>query len=146
MDRIKLDGIPPYDGEYDLDASYFTNRELHTIKTLSGIRAGELEEAFAASDSDLIVALCVIALQRAGITPIVDRIWDAPAGSMTLIGDDSEADEDPTAGTPVEPPSAPGSSGAASTISTEPPASDPSPTGPPSTDIGADSPRLRSAS
>ncbi len=46
MAKLKIDtNIPALDGEFELDTSYFTNRELHMIKKLSGLRAGEFEEA-----------------------------------------------------------------------------------------------------
>lgn len=95
MDKIKIEGVLPYDGEYDLDVSYFTNRELNIIKRLSGVRAGELDEAFGAGDNDLIVALAVIALRRAGKTAAEDAIWDAPSGKITFVADEVEADADP---------------------------------------------------
>lgn len=95
MDRIVLAGIPPYDGEYEFDASYFTNREYHTIKRIAGVRAGELDEALGAGDLDVIVALAVIALQRNNQPHEEDTIWDAPGGSISFIGSEDVV-EDPT--------------------------------------------------
>lgn len=82
-DQIAIDGIEAYDGEYEFDAGYFTNRELHTMKRLSGIRAGELAEALAAGDNDVIVAMTVIALQRHGKYVDEDLIWNAQAGKIS---------------------------------------------------------------
>jgi len=157
VDKIKLEGVQPYDGEYDLDVSYFTNRELHTIKRVAGVRAGEIEEAFAAIDTDLVVALAVIALNRAGVAPDENLIWDAPSGTIVFIADEPE-DEAGEQSPPVQPisPSSSGQSGvkptsdessgdASSTTSESPPAA-PSPTGHLGLVTGADSPQASSAS
>lgn len=93
-ERIVIDGIAPYDGTYDFDASYFTMRELHVIKRIAGVRAGELDDALAASDSDVIVAIAVIALTRAGVQVNEDAIWDAPAGTVLFVGDEAEVEGD----------------------------------------------------
>jgi hypothetical protein len=91
MPKVTIAGIPGVDGEYLLDLDdQFTNRELHLIKQLSGVRAGEVGEAFAAGDNDLIVALTLIALKRAGREVSVDLIWDAKAGGVTFEQTDEE--------------------------------------------------------
>jgi hypothetical protein len=79
-----------YDGEYDVDLSYFTNRDLHTIKRLTGLRVGELDEAMRTGDSDVLVAFCVIALQRHGKPVDEDVLWDAQAGSITIVVGEEE--------------------------------------------------------
>lgn len=82
--QLIVDGIPPYDGEYEVSQD-LTNRELHLIKKVSGVRAGELEEAFAAGDNDLVVAITVITLQRNGFPDAsVEAIWDADAGRIRI--------------------------------------------------------------
>lgn len=105
MDKIKIAGIDAYDGEYDIDVSVLTNRDLHTIKRISGVRAGELQDAMEAADADLIVAFTVIALQRHGKPVIEDILWDAPAGKITYVGEPAEAD--PVEGSPSTPPALP---------------------------------------
>lgn len=141
MDKIRIDGIAAYDGEYELDVSYFTMRELHTVKRLSGVRVGELEDALAAGDSDVIVALAVIALQRAGRQVVEDLIWDAPMGGITYVGDPDGADAVPPGLTPsgslASGSGSGGSSGSGSDGSSDSPASDPSPTGRLLSDTGA---------
>ena len=94
MPKIVVEGVPPYDGEYEIDLA-FTNREFHTIKQISGLRAGELEEAVQKGDLDLVVALAVNALRRAGHTVNIDALWDAEAGKITLAEDAAEADAVP---------------------------------------------------
>lgn len=136
MDKIVIKGARPYDGEWEFDSGFFTNRELHTIKRISGLRAGELNEALKAGDTDLVVALAVVALQRHGKQVDEDTIWDAEGGDVQFVGvpdTSEEGDEGPPG---VAAPSD-GSSGAALTDSSEPPASPPSRTGSPLSAIGA---------
>lgn len=85
-DFVRIVGVPPYDGDHPIDVSYFTNRELHTIKEIAGVRAGQIEQAFADGDTDLVVALAIIALARAGHVRVDrDRLWDAEVGKIDLV-------------------------------------------------------------
>ena len=90
MAHFLIEGLPPYDGTYEIEFDTFTNRELHTIKTLAGVRAGELEEAADAGDTDLVVAFAVIALQRAGLKVDPEAIWNADVGQITLVDEEVE--------------------------------------------------------
>jgi hypothetical protein len=141
-DKLIIEGIEGYNGDYPLDLSYFTMRELATLKRLSGVRAGEIDEAFAAGDTDAIVAIAVIMLQRAtGNTIDEERLWDARAGAIRFEAGDAAI---PPAPTPVEPSGHTGSSGGGSSTSTAPPVSDPSRTGSQPLAIGATSPLVTS--
>ncbi len=104
---ISIKGVPPYDGDYPIELERITNRELSTIKRLSGVRGAELSDAFAAGDNDLFVALTIIALQRSGKIVVEDAIWDAESGSITFnLGPVEE--EVPETGPPSQPPIDPG--------------------------------------
>jgi hypothetical protein len=82
---VKLNNVHPLlDGEYPLDGTTFTNRELRTIKQMSGVRALELSEAFTAGDNDLFVAFAAIALARAGKPYSEDALWEADGGKITF--------------------------------------------------------------
>lgn len=135
-DKIVLSNVPPYDGEYELDVTYLTNRELHTIKNLCGLRAGELDDALQAGDSDVIVALAVIALERNGKGPVdANVIWDAEFGNLTFVPGEDDAG-------PPEVPSGSDSSSAtgstrSSTNDSAPSENDPSRTGTPASDGAA---------
>lgn len=95
MTKVSLTGLGVFNGEYDLDLGYFTNRELHLIKQVSGVRAGEIAEALGAGDNDVLVALAAIAAKRAGKDVPLDMLWDAPSGSsITLIADDEEPEDE----------------------------------------------------
>ena len=131
-DKIVFKDVhPSYDGEYELDDE-FTNRELHTIKRLSGCRVGELAEALAASDTDVVMALAVIALQRHGKHVDEDVLWDSTAGNISIVGEDvlPPAEESPL----TERDSKPSSSGTDSTSTSESPVNGQSPTGAPPSD------------
>lgn len=98
-------------GEYEFDLSSFKNRELHLIKVETGVRAGELEEAFAAGDSDLLVVTAMIVLERLGkAAPVQTRtlLWEADAGKIEFKFDDPVAE---SAGDVLPPASAPPESG-----------------------------------
>jgi hypothetical protein len=110
MDKLIIEGLGRIDGEYDVDLGEvlavggpdsLTNRELHRIKVMTGLRAGELEDAFFAYDNDVVVALASVLLTRRGKSVDEDVLWDAPAGSALrlVIGDREQAkgDADPPA-------------------------------------------------
>lgn len=69
----------------------FTYREMGRIKTLTGIRAGEIEDALLAGDSDVIVAISQIAAERAGDAAPIEALENLSFGAIRV-----EADEDPT--------------------------------------------------
>lgn len=100
MAKLTIAGIAPFDGDYDLDIGTFTNRELHTIKQISGVRAGEFKEATQAGDNDLLVAFTVIVLQRAGKKVEADQIWDADLGTVTITPDAAVVEERPLTSAP----------------------------------------------
>jgi hypothetical protein len=94
MSSIKVTGIGrAYDGEYEFDGTYFTNKELHTIKRMSGVRAGEIPAALEAGDNDLVVALTVIALERNGKVVNEDALWNAKVGCIEAMLGEADADE-----------------------------------------------------
>lgn len=83
------------DGEYPLDAASFTGDELHLIKQVSGVRAGELAEALGAHDYDLVVAFATIAARRAGRQVDPALLSAAAVGAISVNFDDEEAEERP---------------------------------------------------
>ena len=130
MDKLVIEGIPPYDGTYEFTLDGFTNRELHRIKKLTGLRAGEFEDAFSALDNDMVVALAVVILERSGQTVKDDILWDAEAGDIRL-----EFGEVEDSGPPA-PAESPASSGDSSPPASESQGNGPSPTGSPLLDTG----------
>lgn len=105
--RVEIKGAPPFDGEYEIDAERLTNRDYHTIKQVSGLRANEILEALEAGDLDVLVALAVCALYRAGhkdTKMTAERLLDSESGGITVYADDEkEVEEEPGPfGTPSE--------------------------------------------
>ena len=92
MDKLIVTGLEELDGEYDCDFTEMTllvgepqsltNAEGHRIKTMTGVRAGELYEALTAGDNDVLVALAAIILTRAGKRFDESRLWDAKIGAI----------------------------------------------------------------
>lgn len=84
-------------GDYKVEPP-FTNRELHIIKQVAGVRAGQLFEALEVGDNDLIVALAHIGVRRTGGNrPSLEDLWDLPAGDITVGIDEEPPDAaDPT--------------------------------------------------
>jgi hypothetical protein len=142
-DHILITGIPPYDGEYPLDLSYFTMRELRSIYRISELRGIEISEAIMVGDARIVVALACLALERDGKAVDPEDLWDARAGQLKLVF--AEDDADPPA---RRPPSENGGRSEESDKSDQPgpssegPSSDsqetdPSPTGDPTSDNSA---------
>lgn len=103
---FQIRGIPPYDGEYTLNGGLKAD-ELRLIKRVSGVRGGEIEAALEAGDYDVVVALAMIAVQRARPD---DRVRQEPfdkseIGAIDVVGDEADdalppANESDGAGTP----------------------------------------------
>lgn len=70
----------------------FTYRELNTIKTITGLRPADFEEALATGDPGIVISLAIICANRAGHKITEDDLLDLEVGSITVEGDD----EDPT--------------------------------------------------
>lgn len=129
--KIIITGIPGYNGEYDIDLSYLTNKDLHTVKRIAGVRAGEIQAALDAEDNDLAVAFTVIALERNGKAVHEQVLWDAKVGCIELQGDKVEDDAvPPTPGLDENESEKTPPSGATSDDDSESPENDRSPTGP----------------
>lgn len=108
-DKLTVKGLRALDGEYEFDRNdllgSMTNRELHRIKLMAGVRAGEIQDALAAGDNDVLVALAAILLTQRGKLVDEDVLWDAPAGAGLIWEFDTADDEqeEGDAGPPVEP-------------------------------------------
>lgn len=105
MDKLIVKGVLPLDGEYACDLAgmlslgspeTLTNREGHRIKVMTGLRAGELEDALNQGDNDLLIALAAVVLTRHGRRFDEAVLWDAPMGAgldWELGTADSEGEE-----------------------------------------------------
>lgn len=146
--KVIINGILGLDGEWEIDGD-FTNRDLNDIKKISGVRAGELQEATEAGDNDLVVAIAWIALRRNGKTGpgVLDALWDAPAGARITVDfttpegkeDDAGPPEQTPSGSPNEPGDASKSSGETSSDAGDHPEKTPPATGHPGSETTATS-------
>jgi len=111
--QITIEGVPLFDGTYDLDLSVpFNGRELHLIKELAGVRLGEIPAALEADDYDVLIAITAITLTRNGklqknaaLRAAQEILMEAPAGSIRAdFTDTVEDDAEPPEQTRCEPP------------------------------------------
>ena len=130
---------PALDGEYEFEVTGFTNFELHAIKLATGLTAGDFSDAYERMDNDVVVAMGMVALMRAGkitsrtpwASQEMDALWAAPIGAVYLTEpeeDDAGPPEiglDESVGDVVKN----GSSGESSSLPSESPELDPSLTG-----------------
>lgn len=118
MDKLIVLGVLPLDGEYEFDIAgmltmghpeQLTNREGRRIKLMSGVRAGELSDAFESGDNDVLIAIAAIVLARAGKRFDEERLWDAPMGSGLEFVIEERVEEEADADVPpkLEPPPEP---------------------------------------
>lgn len=84
MDKVVIADVPPYDGEYDIDIGTLTNRELHTIKKVTGLRGGELAEGLVTLDTDVFLGIAYVALERHGHKPLAEVLYEATIGKIRL--------------------------------------------------------------
>lgn len=144
-DKLVLAGVHEnIDGEHDCDIigmltvghpNSLTNRELHRIKLLTGLKAPQLFEGIQEGDTDATVGLASVVLTRNGKTYQDDWLWDAPMGaSLQFLIKAAEDDDElpPPSGSPVNTPT--GDAETNGGVSSEPgsgesPQNDPSGTG-----------------
>lgn len=114
-DRIIIQGVKPYDGEYPLEMQEepLTTLEWRWVKKISGYLPLTIGDGFAGADPDLVCALAVIALRRKGKIQkeqallVADRLADAPfdgAAIQLVFDEEEETSEDADARPPEERP------------------------------------------
>jgi hypothetical protein len=123
MASIIIQGIKPYDGEYDLVTDRASNaREWRCIKKVSGYMPLTVSDGFAGGDPDLFVALAVVAMTRQGkverddMLRVADELAEMPfdGASITMVGDEVADDDIPLESTP--PPAEPSVSASLSSV------------------------------
>lgn len=143
--KLTIKGVEVFDGEYELDLTRgYTGNELHFIKKMSGVRLGEIQEAAAAGDYDLMIALAVIAVWRDGTKGVTKE--SAVRAAEALLAEDSgfltiDVGEGDDAGPPEPTASSSGndsnseySSASSSSTGDDPPETTPPSTGLPSSE------------
>jgi hypothetical protein len=97
--------IKPYDGEYEFDDRAFSTFELRWIKQISGYLPLSIQEGFEGGDADLVCALAVIAMHRAGrinreeVLAVAERLAEAPFDGSCIQFIGEEVEDDPPAST-----------------------------------------------
>lgn len=98
---IISDILPQWNGEHDVDLSYFTNREWHLIRERCGVYPPDLEMALNRRDAGVVVCLAGITLTRDGFDLSREEwalLWDARSGLITLdltvTAEGEEVDDD----------------------------------------------------
>ncbi len=105
-DAIVITGVQPFDGSYDLDleTAPFTTLEWRWIKQTAGYMPATVANGFEGGDPDLIVALAVIAMHRAGkirkddVLRTAEQLADVPVDGASIVfraGEIGEGDARP---------------------------------------------------
>jgi hypothetical protein len=105
-----------YDGEYDLDLSSFSWRERAYIAEVSGTTAPNFATKWLAVDPKTVIATIAVMMQRSGVTPDLDTLFDASEDAYTIDYSDMEQEEeksppgdgDPSPGSDGSPAETPG--------------------------------------
>ncbi len=89
--------------EYPLDITEFTARECGVLKQIGHLRGiNDIPAAIQAVDLEAIVALAVIAANRAGVAVNPDELLDGKAGIVRLNIATEDADPSPSAAEAAE--------------------------------------------
>ncbi len=140
-DRIKITGIAAFEGEYDLDIADqpLNALEWRWVKKVSGYLPFTIDDGLAGGDPDVVIALAVVAMHRAGkinrdqVLQTADQLADLPfddAHLQLIAGETADppmgqgSDETPASGNGSS-----GSSGDGSSTTSANPAPSPSATG-----------------
>lgn len=148
-DIYVIAGLPPYDGEYELDTDTdpITVLEWGWIKRRAGYLPLSIQPE-SLGDPELISVFAAMAVHRAGVveTRDIDRFFDrlfaAPFGdTITLIPGDLQ-EQDDAGPPPSSSASSPSSNGDSSTTGSETSAETPPATGPLSSDTSVSDPAM----
>ena len=114
MDRVIVTGIPPFDGEFELDLStrVFSTLEWRWIKKISGYLPLTIQEGLEGGDPDIFVVMACIALYRSGritkeqVYNVSDVLAEPPfdgAAIQIIVGerDEEAGDERPPVSSPM---------------------------------------------
>lgn len=71
----------------------FTLREMKTIKNISGLLPGEIEEALENGDTSIVAALVVVSANRSGKRLTEDMVLDWTLSDLEFIGEEEEVEE-----------------------------------------------------
>lgn len=101
--KVTIKGIKPYDGEYTLDLSAFTNGEYRRIKKMSGYTLAEFPDAIKRVDTDWITAIGAVAAGRDHGGVQEELFWNAETGSIIVDFSDERVEDGDVADPPTTP-------------------------------------------
>ncbi len=96
--------VPPWEGRYEFEDWRLTQRELHEIKLLSGVRAAELIEALYAGDRAACLGLAIVILDRHDKVVTAEDLWDSKVDEIVIDFTMTKADD-------ADPPTQPAAEG-----------------------------------
>ena len=76
-------------GTFDVPEE-FTLREMKTIKNVSGLLPGQIEEALEQGDTGVVTALVVVAANRSGKKLTEEMVLDWTLSDIEFLGDEDE--------------------------------------------------------
>ncbi len=71
----------------------FTLREMKTIKNVSGLLPGQIEEALEQGDTGIVTALVVVAANRSGKKLTEEMVLDWTLSDLEFLPDEDEEDK-----------------------------------------------------
>lgn len=74
--KIIVEESPLYSGEFPFDPYAMTMRERHRVKEICGMSGMQVMEGLLVEDTDLMVALAAVAIERAKGACDVNQLWD----------------------------------------------------------------------
>ena len=92
--KFKVEGREYDSPEFDS----ITFREASTIKKITGLRMGELPEAFSAGDTDALLSMFIVAKLRSDGALDLDAVQDLQIDSLEIINDPVDVADPPPAG------------------------------------------------
>lgn len=81
----------------------FTLREMKTIKNVSGLLPGQIEEALDQGDTGIVTALVVVAANRSGRKLTEDMVLDWTLSDLEFLPDEDDEDDKPAKKKKAEP-------------------------------------------
>lgn len=100
MEYIRLEGLAPWDGRYELNlADEFTTREWGWLKRHSGYMPLTIVQGLEGADPELFSVFAAIALYRAGklnqaeVAGFVERCQDVGFGTRIVFESDEQEDD-----------------------------------------------------
>lgn len=79
--KLKISGIEGYDGEYDVDFDDLTQGEIAEMESIAKVPFAKFEDGYLS----VVVALAAAMLKRAGKPVVLDMLWHAKAGAITMV-------------------------------------------------------------